>query len=235
MRKSICQTLFPLAMLAFLFVPTAEATNFQFYNFDGNPPTWFTYQFSYGSVNNVGPLQSILVFPSQWAIVPWPATATDGAVLVPPVPCKIGVCSLDSSTVTLAALVNDGGLIEEGPIPSSALDMPVFASTSVPIYENIDVNAYDLSGGFPGGITDADGGESFQVADGTIAGLPGIEIGTAAMPLDPSTGWDNVSPYTGTIYLDEEAGLCPEPSSLYLLGPGLLTLAGVLRRKFRRG
>jgi hypothetical protein len=89
---------------------------------------------------------------------------------------------------------------------------------------------------FPGPAPTFSAGEDFSIIDGTTPLLPGMEFFATAPTFNPATGFGG-TPYTGNGIVEAEHDLSPtpEPSSLALFASGLLGLAGIVRRKLRRG
>jgi hypothetical protein len=242
--KTFGHALFTLGVLALLFVRTASAdVNFQIHNWDEGAPVTVQVQLStviptlFGDIVIWGPPVPMNVPASGTETVPI-GTFGDARLVAPPGCVTAGVC-YTAATLTMSPLVNNGGLIEEGlfanfPLPNGEVDVPFFAAAATPLYESVDLNAYVLGGGFTSPMSEADWGDAYQVVNGTIAGLPGVQIGTADMSLDPASGWSDSSPYTGTVYLEGAEGVCPEPSELLPLAAGLGVLACLRRRYLGR-
>lgn len=68
--------------------------------------------------------------------------------------------------------------------------------------------------------------------DGVNADLPGFIVGTSDIYWDDTVGWTTDNLFTGDLHVAGEGGTCiPEPSTLVLLGFGLVGITTKLRRK----
>lgn len=87
------------------------------------------------------------------------------------------------------------------------------------LYCGIDLTAY-----VEGGKTAYAGGDQFQIVNGTSPLLPGYVFGTTDTYFDPAVGWKTDNPFTGTVEVFAETGLCPEPALAPIALCGLLML-----------
>jgi hypothetical protein len=80
-------------------------------------------------------------------------------------------------------------------------------------------------------------GETFNIVNGAVAGLPGMLFSTSPWVFSSTTGFtDPGGNYTGSAEVISEHGLesIPEPSAAVLLGTGLLAMALVMRKRSAR-
>ena len=77
-------------------------------------------------------------------------------------------------------------------------------------------------------------GESFNIVNGAVAGLPGMEFSTTPFTFDPNTGFSDPS-FTGTGFAlgEHDPVATPEPSSLFLAA-GPIALLGLVLYGRRR-
>jgi hypothetical protein len=104
----------------------------------------------------------------------------------------------------LFADTNHDGSLDEGDLLYSVVDLNKYLN-SVP--------AFTL-------------GDSFNIVNGTVAGLPGMLFSTTPLVFDPNTGQFGGTLYTGTGFADAAhlPGAVPEPGSTVLTAVALLAV-----------
>ncbi|MGH8214366.1 MAG: PEP-CTERM sorting domain-containing protein [Rhodanobacteraceae bacterium] len=96
------------------------------------------------------------------------------------------------------------------------------------LYSLVDLNAYTNGGADL--LADVNArfvpGQEFEIANGVVAGLPGMLFSTTKFTFDPVNGYQG-TPYTGSGFAvtDHEFASVPEPSTLTLFFVGLVVVA----------
>jgi hypothetical protein len=95
------------------------------------------------------------------------------------------------------------------------------------LYSLVDLNVYLNS------IPNIEMGDTFDIIDGLVAGLPGMMFSTTPFGFDESSGFDRGTPFSGAGETDatHEVAAVPEPSSISLVGLGLAVFLISRRRQ----
>jgi hypothetical protein len=119
--------------------------------------------------------------------------------------------------------------------PGVTISVPDLYSSNDPnsdatLYEAVNLSVYMAN------LPAFNIGDTFNVVNGTVAGLPGMFFGTVEQTLDPSSpsGFDNPSPYSGPGYTlsAHDNVVTPEPTYIFPVGAVMIMLA--IRRKAER-
>ena len=94
------------------------------------------------------------------------------------------------------------------------------------LYSLVDLNVYLNS------VPDFALGDTFDIINGTVAGLTGMMFSSTPFSFDANRGFSSGTPFSGLGETDSthEISAIPEPSSLALVGASLIVLIGVSSR-----
>jgi len=165
----------------------------------------------------------------KWKNIPIPWYATDAHHIVgmgiTSKHCKQAIGAFEEDTPGHFVMNKiDDFFISTG---EDIITFPWLISYTEDIYYGIDLRAYYDNGG-----TSYNLGDTFCFVDGTDTNLPGFIVGTSEIYWDDTVGWKSDNPFTGSLSVAGEGGICvPVPSTCLLFLFGILGMVGV-KKKF---